>query len=154
PPMNAISVTANGKTIPVTGIGFKRRPLYAPLVGYDLRIQNSLYLQLGSPVSDNQTVTVKNSDPSLWIATQVFSTTVDPLRYSPAIHVNHEGYMPNFSKKAMVGYYLGNLGEMNCAASGFSIVDASSGATVYQGSLVSRPDVGYEYTPTPYQEVY
>ena len=41
-----------------------------------------------------------------------FVSKVDPLRYSPAIHVNQEGYMPNYSKKAMVGYYLGNLGEM------------------------------------------
>ena len=32
-----------------TGVGFKRRPLYAPLTKYDLRIENSLYLQLAAP---------------------------------------------------------------------------------------------------------
>jgi hypothetical protein len=33
------------------------------------------------------------------------------------------------------------------------IVDAS-GATVYSGTLTQRADVGYLYTPTPYQKVY
>jgi Glycosyl hydrolase family 9/Cellulase N-terminal ig-like domain len=155
PPASAFAVTVNGQPVPVQSVGFKRRPLYAPLVGYDLRIENSLYLQLGAPVADNQTVVVKNVDSSLWNANQIFSTTIDPLRYSPSIHVNQEGYLPNYSKKAMVGYYLGNLGEMNVPSSaGFKIVDTSSGSTVYQGSLTARPDVGYQYTPTPYQKVY
>src|SRR5207248_207244 len=60
-----------------------------------------------------------------------------------------------FSKKAMVGYYLGSLGEMNVpASSGFKLVDATSGAQVYQGALTQRSDVGWTYTPAPYQKVY
>ena len=66
PPANAFTVTANGQSIGVTAVGFKRRPLYAPLVKYDLRIENSLYLQLSSPLSDNQTIVVKNPNGSLW----------------------------------------------------------------------------------------
>ncbi|HOP96447.1 MAG TPA: glycoside hydrolase family 9 protein [Verrucomicrobiota bacterium] len=155
PPLNAFEATVNGQRVPVQAVGFKRRPMYAPLARYDLRIDNTLYLQLGAPVADHQTVEVKNPDGTLWDSSLQFKTVVDPLRYSPAIHVNQEGYMPNFSKKAMVGYYLGSLGEMPVnASSGFRIVDAKSGATVYQGSLVRRPDVGYSYTPTPYQEVF
>lgn len=154
PPLNAFAVTANGQSIGVTTVGFKRRPFYAPLVGYDLRIDNSLYLRLSSPVSDNQQVEVKNPDGSLWAGNIQFAAKVDPLRYSPAIHVNQEGYMPNYSKKAMAGYYIGNLGEMDFnPASGFRIVDAN-GATVHQGTLIQRADVGYIYTPTPYQKVY
>ncbi|MBU6399069.1 MAG: glycoside hydrolase family 9 protein, partial [Verrucomicrobia bacterium] len=54
-----------------------------------------------------------------------------------------------------IGYYLGSLGEMDIPTSaGFSLVDANSGAVVYQGSLTARQDVGYTYTPAPYQKVY
>src|SRR5204862_4906453 len=131
--------------------GFKRRPLYAPLNNYDLRIDNCLYLQLASPVADNVPVQVTNPSGSLWKSNTLFVATTDPLRYSPAIHVNQEGYVPSFPKKAIVGYYLGNLGEMPITATTFSIVDASSGAQVFSGTLTLRKDVGYKYSPTPYQ---
>jgi hypothetical protein len=155
PPVSAFNVTVNGQAVAVTGVGFKRRPLSAPIASYDLLIENSLYLQLASPVSDNQTVQVRNPDTTLWPASTQYTAAVNPLRYSPAIHVNQEGYMPNYSKKAMVGYYLGSLGEMPIqAASGFKIVDANSGTQVFQGSLVQRRDTGYTYSPAPYQLVY
>jgi len=37
---------------------------------------------------------VKNQSGALWPSTMQFKTTTDPLRYSPAIHVNQEGYVP------------------------------------------------------------
>ncbi len=155
PPTSAFSVTANGQNIAVAAVGFKRRPLYAPMIGYDLRIENSLYLQLAGPVSDNQTIEVKNPNGSLWSSSTKFVALVDPLRYSPALHVNQEGYMPNYAKTAMVGYYAGSMGEVNVPASaGFKIVDANTGTTVYQGTLTQRIDNGYTYSPTPYQKVY
>jgi hypothetical protein len=155
PPTSAFVVTANGQPVSVAAVGFKRRPFYAPLAGYDLRIGNSLYLQLSSPISDNQNIQVTNPDGSLWPSSMQFSATVNPLRYSPAIHVNQEGYIPNFPKKAMIGYYAGNLGEMSVPPSvGFKLVDAATGIQVFQGSLNQRPDQGYTYTPTPYQQVY
>ena len=155
PSAGEFAVTVNGQTISVIAVGFKRRPLYAPLAAYDLRIENSLYLQLASPVSDNQTVEVKNPDGTLWPSSLRYVTSVDPLRYSPAIHVNQEGYMPNYTKKAMVGYYAGTMGEVSVPyAAGFKLVDALTGAQVYQGTLVQRPDAGYNYAPTPYQQVY
>src|SRR5207248_3497531 len=46
PALSAFAVTANGQPISVTAVGFKRRPVYAPLIGYDLRIENCVYLQL------------------------------------------------------------------------------------------------------------
>ncbi|HZV36972.1 MAG TPA: glycoside hydrolase family 9 protein, partial [Verrucomicrobiae bacterium] len=83
-----------------------------------------------------------------------FTNTANPLRFSPAIHVNQEGYVPSFPKKAMVGYYLGSMGEMPVPAStSFSIVDATTGAAVYQGTLTPRKDTGWNYSPTPYQNV-
>jgi hypothetical protein len=155
PPTSAFQVTVNGQVVNVTQVGFKRRPLSAPMANYDLRIANSLYLQLSAPVSDNQTVQVTNPDGSLWSSSTHFVATVDPLRYSPAIHVNEEGYMPNYPKKAMIGYYEGNLGEMSIPASaGFKLVDAVTGNQVFQGTLTQRADVGYTYSPLPYQQVY
>jgi hypothetical protein len=54
----------------------------------------------------------------------------------------------------MVGYYLGNLGEMEWPVeAGFNLIDAD-GKVVFHGPLTRRSDVGYTYTPTPYQNVY
>jgi len=63
--------------------------------------------------------------------------------------------MPNYAKKAMIGYYAGTMGEVAIPyAAGFKLVDALTGAQVYQGTLIQRPDAGYNYSPTPYQQVY
>jgi len=151
-------VTVDDQTVALQAIGFKRRPLYAPLAHRDLRIGNYLYLQLAQELNTNgppQRIEVKNPDARLWPAGQTLILTNTPLRQSPAIHVNQVGYVPAFPKKARVGYYLGSLGEMAVPApQSFQIVDANSGAQVYQGTLTNRPDVGYLYTPTPYQRVY
>jgi hypothetical protein len=153
PDMSRVKVIVNGQTNNVTGVGFKRRPLYAPLAGWDVRIANHLYLQLNSPVTDGEPVQVIN-DGTLWPTNMAFAAVADPFRFSPAIHVNQEGYLPAFPKKASVGYYVGSLGEMAIPTNSFSVVNAQNGATVYQGVMTARPDVGFEYTPTPYQNVY
>ena len=155
PAAGIFAVTANGQSVAVQAVGFKRRPLYAPLAKFDLRIDNCVYLQLASPISDNQVVQVTNPNGSLWSSSTKFTATVDPLRFNPAIHVNQEGYMPAYSKIAMIGYFAGSMGEITLpASSGFKLVDANSGATVFTGALASRLDSGWSYTPTPYQKVY
>ena len=154
PAASKFVVTIAGQPATVQTVGFKRRVSSAPLLDYDLRVENSLYLQISSSVADGQLVQVTNPDGTLWSATTLFRTLCEPQRYSPAIHVNQEGYVPSLPKKAMIGYYLGDLGEMNVpAASGFAIIDARSGASVYRGSLTLRPDVGYNISPAPYQKV-
>ena len=59
--------------------------------------------------------------------------------------------MPNFPKKAMVGYYLGNLGEMTVPSSaGFTNSWMQRRAVqVYQGSLNVRADVGLHLHAQP-----
>jgi glycosyl hydrolase family 9/cellulase-like Ig domain-containing protein len=153
PDMSSLKVVVNGQTNIVIGIGFKRRPVFAPLLTWDLRIGNQLYLQLNYPVPEGATVQVIN-DGSLWPTNMAFTTVADPLRFNPAIHVNQEGYLPAYPKKATVGYYLGDLAEMVIPTNKFFIVSGQTGATMYQGSLTLRKDVGYMYTPTPYQNVY
>ena len=147
------TVTIAGHAVTVTAVGFRRRVLYAPLKTYDLRIDNALYLQIATPVADGQEVAVTDPDGQIWAASEAFAVTADPLRYSPGIHVNQEGYVPTFPKKAMIGYYLGDMGEMPVIATTFSVVDVNSNAVVFQGSLTQRQDVGYETTPLPYQQV-
>lgn len=153
PNMSSIRVVVNGQTNSATVLGFKRRPLYAPQATWDLRIANSLYLQLNNPIAGGASVQVVNNG-TLWPTNMAFASTADPLRYNPAIHVNQEGYLPAFPKKAMVGYYIGSAGELPISTNTFLLVDAQSGATVYQGTLSQRSDLGYVYTPTPYQAVY
>lgn len=152
PSLSSVRVIVNGQTNTVSGVGFKRRPLYAPLQVYDLRIANYLYLQVNSAIASGQSVQVIN-DGTVWPTNKIFAAIATPLRYSPAIHVNQEGYVPAFPKKALVGYYLGNLGEMTIPTNTFLLANAQSGATVYSGTLTSRTDTGYNYTPTPYQQV-
>ena len=153
PDMSSVKVIVNGQTNIVTGVGFKRRPIYAPLLAWDLRIGNELYLRLSNHIADGAPVQVINNG-TLWPTNMTFAAVADPLRYNPAIHVNQEGYLPGYPKKAIVGYYLGDMAEMAVPTNKFLLVSAQSGATVYQGTLTLRTDTGYMYTPTPYQNVY
>ena len=146
-------IVQTGETkIGVQTVGFKRRVLYAPLAKRDLRISNTLYLQLNGAISEGQTVAVKNPSAKLWPANLRFESTMEPLRCSPAIHVNEVGYLPAFPKQAMIGFFLGSLGEMDVPAEiGFQLVETSTGAVVHRGKLIHRRDVGFDYAP--YQQV-
>lgn len=155
PSPKQFTVRAKGKPLKVDSVYFKRRPFYGPIYPRDLRIENSLYLLLNGSVPEGQFVEVRNPGGQLWPASMVFTNSATPLRYSPAIHINQEGYIPSHPKKAMVGYYAGDFGEVPMPASaGFKLVKADSGQVVYSGPLVARKDVGYTYSPTPYQGVY
>jgi hypothetical protein len=149
---SSIKVIINGQTNNPAVIGFKRRPLYAPLEVYDLRIANYLYLQLSNSMSVGQSVSVINNG-TVWPTSMTFTATSDRLRYSPAIHVNQEGYVPAFPKKAIVGYYLGDIGELAIPTNTFLLVNAQNGTTAYQGTLTLRADVGFTYPVLPYQNV-
>jgi hypothetical protein len=155
PPASEFSVTVNGQNVTVQTVCFKRRPLYAPLDTRDLRLDNYLYLHLATAVGEGQSVRVANPSGTIIPPTMQFTNVASLLRYSPAIHVNQEGYIPSFPKKAMVGYYIGNLGELTIPTNGgFKLVDTRTGAQVFQGTLEQRADVGYPLTPAPYQKVY
>ncbi|MCC5789574.1 MAG: glycoside hydrolase family 9 protein [Opitutales bacterium] len=155
PDSSRFVVSVNGQTVAVTAVGFKRRALYAPLKVRDLRIDNALYLHLATPLPEGAQVEVTNPSTSLWPTSMKFAAVKNPLRYSPAIHVNQEGYLPALAKKAQVGFYLGNLGEMDIPlADGFALIDARSGDVVFTGELKRRADVGFTIDPVPYQEVY
>lgn len=152
PDPSEFRVLAGETELPVAEIGFKRRPIYAPLKQRDLRIGNSLYLKLSEPVTDKAIVRVLNPGGHLWKG-KTFSATADPFRWSPVIHVNQEGYVPGFPKKAMVGYYLGSLGELDLEqGKEFHLLEAGSNRKVFSGTLRSRRDVGFN--PSAYQAVF
>ncbi|MEM7114542.1 MAG: glycoside hydrolase family 9 protein [Chloroflexota bacterium] len=153
PDMNDLAVTVNGTPSTIAALGFKRIPRYAPLAERDLRIDNALFIELDTPIPNDALVVVTNPSENGWPSSFVFSETAVSTRFSPAIHVNQVGYEPNWPKKAQVGYYLGTLGELTNLPSSFSLIDANTNAVVYSGSLTLRQDVGYTYTPTPYQQL-
>src|SRR5207248_3654938 len=85
-----------------------------------------------------------------------FNAKAELVRNSPAIHVNQVGYLASFSKKAMVGYFLGSLGELDISgirstlqnqssSNQFQIIDAQSGSEAFKGPLVPRRDVGFPF---------
>jgi hypothetical protein len=153
PDPGELVVRAGNQEIPIARLGFKRRVLYAPLKKRDLRIGNYLYVELTRSVSEGQEVEVTNPSARLWHPNQVhFKGRLEPLRWSPAIHINQVGYVPEFPKRAMVGFYLGSLGEMRLTPSipgagsnQFAIVEASSGRAVFSGPLRPRRDEGFTF---------
>lgn len=154
PALTQFAVTVNGQPVPVASVGFRRRPLYAPLNVRDLRLDNSLILKLASPIADNADVEVTNPGNLLWPTSMTFKSKAEPMRESGAIHVNQEGYVPSLPKKAMVGHYLGSMGELDVpAGTPFHVVDAASGAIKFTGSLAARLEKGFTYSPAPYQKV-
>ncbi len=138
----------------VRAVGFRRRVRYAPLGPRDLRIDNRLVLVLDSPIPDGATVRLANPSGRVWTGIGSLETRADPGRRSPAIHGNQVGYVPDFPKRAFVGYYLGTLGEMEIPSDRFEVVEAESGHVVFTGSLRPRTDVGFEDMVPPYRRVF
>ncbi len=146
-------VLADGQSAGITGVGFKRRVLFAPLKVRDLRIGNYLYLQLEKTVESGQVIEVKSIPATLWKKEQFLFVTNDPFRLSEAIHVNQAGYAPQLSKKAMVGFYLGSMGELNLPPEGkFKLLSADCKTVVFESQMTFHRDQGF---PFPcYQQVF
>ena len=158
PSAEEFQVSCGHQVIPVKAVGFKRRVLYAPLKQWDLRVASHLYLQLGTRIPANGVVKVTNPSHKLWPASLQFVAQADPLRWSPAVHVNQTGYLPGFPKQAMVGYYLGSLGEMDlaqalglatnqpsAAVGNFKIIEVGSNKEIFKGPLTPRTDRGFPF---------
>jgi hypothetical protein len=157
PSTNAFAVLANNEAVAVTHVGFKRRVLYAPLKARDLRIGNSLYLELATPLRPGVEVTVKDRGSAANFKGMEFKAMVDPSRYNPVVHANQTGYLPGWSKKGIVGYYLGSAGELQIKdARGelprFALVSTVTGATNFQGDLKQRSERGFNFNT--YRRVY
>ncbi len=154
PPPGDFRVEVGDRRHRVRAVGFRRRVRYAPFGPRDLRIDNRLFLVLDPPVPAGAVVRLANPSRSAWTGPDTLETRADPDRRSPAIHVNQVGYVPDFPKRALVGYYLGTLGEMEVPADRFEVVDDASGRVVFAGPLVRREDIGFEDMVPPYRQVF
>lgn len=169
PAAKEFKVLVGPGTARVKTIGFRRQVLYAPIKKWDLRVANYLYLELERPVEEGQAIEVQNPGHELWGPDLRFTCRFETHRWSPVLHVNQTGYLPGFPKKAMVGYYLGSLGEpefgnTNASPGGagqptsstepmvFKLLEAVSLHEVYHGVLHNRPDHGFPFEC--YQRVY
>lgn len=157
PALSAFRVMVSGAPEPVTAesIGFKRRALYAPLGRRDLRALSSIYIKLRSPISEGASVRVTSSDTSVIRPNQRFEAIAEGDRVSPAVHVNQIGYLPGSPKKAIVGHYLGSLGELPIPEPRvFSVIDAKTGREVWKGRLAERREIGWGPPDAPYSHVF
>ena len=154
PPVESFAVTADGAPVTVTKVGFRRRVLYAPLAPRDLRIDNRLFLELSSPLGSGAKVAVVDGSHALWPASVSLSASVEPLRTSPAIHVNQVGYLESQPKKARVGYWLGSLGELPAPSElGFELVRTKDSQVVFEGKLGGSAEAQDGFIGHPYQAV-
>ncbi len=154
PPAGASCVVeVDGVPVAHTFAGFRRRALYAPLAVRDLRIDNRMFIQLAAPVSEGAVVTLTTSGWEGEGSSATYTAGFSASQRSAAVHANQEGYQTAGPKQGMIGYYLGSLGELPVSAATFSLVDEATGLPVHTGNLTLKPDVGYAYNPTPYQQV-
>ena len=109
-------MSVGGQAAAIAAVGSKRRVVYAPLEKRDLRIETHFYIRLAQDIAADragQEIAVEAPTGSAGTAFPTATATFDPARCSPAIHVNQEGYVPSLPKKAMIGYYLGDMGELD-----------------------------------------
>lgn len=154
PSREQVQVSVGDKTVEVAALGLRRRPLAAPLRGEGYLVGSHLFLRLAGEVPPEARVEVRVAGDSPWASPQALASVAHPLRFGPAIHVNQAGYHPDWPKKALVGFYLGSLGELPVGERRFALRDLERGAVVYEGQLNRHPDQGLPGSPPPYQEVY
>ncbi|MEM6911243.1 MAG: glycoside hydrolase family 9 protein [Verrucomicrobiota bacterium] len=147
------SVVANGAAVTVEAVGFRRRALYAPHGIDDLRVGNWLTLKLAQSLPAGAQVEVSHPDATRFPPALDFSATMEADRISSAIHVNQVGFPMSGPKQAVVGDYLGSLGELPIGPRPFWLVDEHD-VTVFSGTLTAKPDLFFAIVPTPYQEVF
>jgi hypothetical protein len=153
PGTSTYTADINGTATAASISGFRRRTLYAPLSHRDLRIDNRIFFTLTTPANEGDRITITTTGWEGGGATSTYMATLDGNRRSPAVHANQEGYEPIGPKQGMVGYYLGNAGELTIPSPTFSLIDDTTGQAVFNGTLTLKQDVGYTYSPMPYQNV-
>jgi hypothetical protein len=155
-----VSIRSGPGEIKAIKVGYKRHPVHAPLKEPQLLAANSLFLELASPLEPGQEIEVILKDAGRFsqgtgdqkALSKSMKGSFDPEKRSPVIHVNQTGYLPAEKKTAMVGYYLGSLGELRLPGEAtFKVVNAA-GKEALKGKLRQRPDEGFPYPA--YQNVW
>jgi hypothetical protein len=141
PKAGAFEILAGDARILVKAVGFRRRVAYAASGRWDLRLDNRLILELATPLKEGSILRLKGEDAwNGWLQART-----DPSRRGPALHVDPEGFVPDFPKHAYVGYWMGSLGEMPVEGDRtFRVVEEATGRKVFEGSLVPRVERGFD----------
>ncbi|MGK0184721.1 MAG: hypothetical protein ACI9R3_000495 [Verrucomicrobiales bacterium] len=156
PPADAFDVIIDGVSLPdaVANVGFRRRPRYAPLEKWDLRVESAIYLQLKSPIAAEARVNVRIAEKWRPFKDASFATKLVPSRHSPVLHTSQAGYQIDAPKTARAGYYLGTIGELDLAGhSEFYLRDTTSGNIVFRGPAQACVEEGFTYTTPHSQQV-
>ncbi len=139
-------ITADGRSVKISEVGFRRMPVHADYHRLDVTILNEAFLRTASPLPAGTHITV--AAPDFWRGT--VEAELLPLRFSPAIHINHAGYVPGFPKSATVSLDMGSLGEMALPDGIVGRLLNAEGKTVFEAPLVHRPDRAWRF----YQNVW
>ena len=115
-------------------------PMYAEYMG----VVKTMEMERKEPGAAQKSLEEIRRDMSL-----KFTTQADDISWSPALHVNQVGYAPTWPKKAMVGYFLGSLGEaaLSPAPAGpgaeFTLIETGTAKEVFRGRVTQRRDKGF-----------
>lgn len=155
PDKSEIQLLSNGKVVSIKQLGFKRRVLYAPLNRWDLRVSSQIYLELDSPLSPGDEVTLNDTSGKISLDGKLqFKAAFSPQNVSPLFHVNQVGYATKGAKIAKAGYYLGSLGELDLSAyKEFYLRNTRTGEIVLKAPIVTVSETGFEQTNPAYQKV-
>lgn len=153
PLATSFQVTAMQRSIPVSRVGFRRRPVFGPRGRRDLRIESVLTLHLATPLPDGASFEVRNPGGEAWDRDRVLTASLDPGRISPAIHPPDGGFHPRESKRIPVGLWLGSSGELPLPEGTPFQVRDDRGRVVLQGQLLPRQERGFEDMAPSYREV-
>ncbi|MBP7126482.1 glycoside hydrolase family 9 protein [Myxococcota bacterium] len=153
PPASSFQVTVQGRTVAVTRVGFRRRPVFGPRGRRDLRLESVLTLHLASDLPDRGEALLANPGGEAWARDRTLRATLDLERPSPAIHPPDGGFHPREPKRIPVGLWLGSSGELPIPEGTPFQVRNERGEIVLHGHLAPRRERGFEDMTPPYREV-
>ena len=153
-----VRLDGNAQAGLVKKVGFRRRPSFAPLGKWDLRVEAAIYLELSRPIRTSEHISVQLNGGEFADSKDRFTFEIEasPRRLSPAIHVSQVGYQTGSPKTARAGYYLANLGELELTAERFPtfyLRDEQTGSIIYRSNVTQGSEEGFTYEVEPCQHV-
>jgi len=145
PEAKEFEIRVDGVAVTPLRTGFRREPILADYHQFDLRLLNSLFLELPDALRDGAEVEIVNLPGALWPLEKPLRFRFEATRFTPLIHTNHAGYVPGFAKSAFVSGNFGSLGEMEIAPGTEARVIDSSGATVFEGPLAKQREDDWDW---------
>jgi endoglucanase len=123
-------------------VGSDRQAIGVGAGGLEAVVESRLHLLLPNPLQPGQDYRVTLAgmvwDGDIPAEQEAVTVTWDARQPSESIQVNQVGYAPGAPKLAYVGNWLGDLGPLPVDDRAFQVVDTTTGAVAYAGSLTLR----------------